>query len=357
MDLKLEEYSRSYYLCVSASLRETCSPVALAIIALLILASPLVADEAAFGPTPPDPAKVVGSDQCAKCHQQEVDAWLRTTHFATFDALHRTPEAKAIAERLGLRSIKRNETCTKCHYTQQEQGGRLRVIAGVACESCHGAAANWLASHADYGGANGTKDMESPEHRETRVRESIARGMNNPHNVYLIARECYNCHTVPDESLVNVGGHAAGSNDFEFVAWSQGNVRHNFLRTGGTVNAQSTPAELRVMYVVGVMTDLEYSLRAVAAATAKAPYGVASAERAVRMKRKLLEIQGLVHDPLIETAVAAVSTVELRLNNRTAILTAANEIGKTALKFAEDANGRELSAVDPLLPKPSSYKN
>jgi hypothetical protein len=344
-------------LCPFASWRANCFGFAFAFALCVSTLPAAIAEEPVFGPTPPEPAKVVGSDQCAKCHQQEVDAWLRTTHFATFDTLHRTPEAKAIAERLGLRSIKRNETCTKCHYTQQEQSGRLRVIAGVACESCHGAAADWLAVHADYGGATVTKEMETPEHRETRVRESIARGMNNPHNVYLIARECYNCHTVPDESLVNVGGHAAGSKDFELVSWSQGNVRHNFLRTGGTVNAQSTPAELRVMYIVGVMTDLEYSLRAIAAATTKAQYGVTCAERAVRMKKRLQEIQELIHDPLIEPALEAVSTVELRLNNRDAILAAADEVGKAALKFAEDANGRELEAVDPLLPSPSTYKN
>ena len=65
------------------------------------------------------------------------------------------------------------------------------------------------------------------------------------------------------------GGHLAGSQDFELVAWSQGMVRHNFVRTGGTANGAPSPAELRVMYVVGVMADLEYSLRAVAAATRK----------------------------------------------------------------------------------------
>jgi hypothetical protein len=117
--------------------------------------------------------------------------------------------------------------------------------------------------------ANVAKAAETPEHRQQREENSVAHGMNNPHNVYLIAKQCYNCHTVPNEQLVNVGGHQAGSKDFELVAWSQGMVRHNFLRTGGTANAESTAAQLRVMYVVGVMTDLEYSLRAVAAATQK----------------------------------------------------------------------------------------
>ena len=152
--------------------------------------------------------------------------------------------------------------------------------------------------HSDYGGAGITRATESAEHRTKRVNDSVAQGMNNPHNIYLIARQCYDCHTVPNEKLVNVGGHLAGSKDFELVSWSQGMVRHNFVRTGGTSNATLSPEDLRVMYVVGVMTDLEYSLRAVAAATDKATFGVTSAQRAARMKKRLIEIQKATNDPL-----------------------------------------------------------
>jgi hypothetical protein len=309
------------------------------------------------GPAAPEAAKVVGSDQCAKCHQAEVQQWMKTPHYATFDALHRTPRAKEIAERLGERSIKRSAVCTQCHYTEQNQGGRMRVVAGVSCESCHGGAADWIAIHADYGGEGVSKQQESAEHRAKRVEESIARGMNNPHNIYLIARQCYDCHTVPNERLVNVGGHLAGSQEFELVAWSQGMVRHNFLRTGGTVNGSPTAAELRVMYVVGVMTDLEYSLRATATASEKATFGVESARRAARMKRRLHEIQRLVNDPLIQPALDAVAAVELRLGNAAAITAAANEVGRAAKEFAESADGNSLALVDPLLPQPSEYKN
>jgi hypothetical protein len=315
------------------------------------------ADEPNFGPAPRDPAKVVGAEACAKCHQAEVQQWMRTPHFATFDTLHRRPEAKQIADRLGLKSIKRNDMCVRCHYTEQNEDGRARVVAGVSCESCHGAAADWVAIHNDYGGANVTKAAETPEHRQQRLDTSIARGMNNPHNVYLIAKQCFNCHTVPNEKLVNVGGHVAGSKDFELVAWSQGMVRHNFLRTGGTANGESTPAQLRVMYIVGVMTNCEYSLRATALVTQKAPFGVASAERAVRMKQRLLEIQQLVHDPLVDPALDAMSTVELRVNNGAALTEAADKVGRAAFEFAEKANGDQLAAIDPLLPKPSQYKN
>ena len=179
-----------------------------------------------------DPAKVLGPDSCTKCHENEMLSWRETPHFATFETLHRMPEAKAIADRLGLRSVKRNDECTKCHFTVQEEHGRERVIAGVSCESCHGAGRDWIELHADYGGPTITRAMESPEHRAERIEKSIAAGMNNPANLYLVARQCLACHTSPNERLVNVGGHAAGTPDFELVAWSQGKVRHNFLRSG-----------------------------------------------------------------------------------------------------------------------------
>jgi Cytochrome c554 and c-prime len=148
------------------------------------------AAEPEVGPIVRDATKIVGSDQCAKCHEKEVQQWMRTPHFATFETLHRLPQAKEIADRLGLGSIKRNETCVKCHYTEQDQEGRNRVVAGVSCESCHGAAKDWIAIHADYGGPNATKASESAEHRQQRMKASIEAGMNNPHNVYLVARQC-----------------------------------------------------------------------------------------------------------------------------------------------------------------------
>jgi hypothetical protein len=133
-------------------------------------------------------------------------------------------------------------------------------------------------------------------------------------------------------------------------------VRHNFLRTGGTTNGSPSQAELRVMYIVGVMADLEYSLRATAAATEKATFGVESAKRAARMKKRLHEIQKLVNDPLIQPALDAVAVVELRLGNATAITTAADEVSRAAREFAEKADGKVLAAVDALLPQTSQYR-
>ncbi len=297
-----------------------------------------------------DPAKVLGPDSCMKCHAAEVQQWQQTPHYATFDTLHRKPAAKEIAAKLGLRSVKRNDQCTKCHFTTQTVGSRDRVVAGVSCESCHGAARDWIEMHADYGGPGLTHATEPAEHRRERVERSVAAGMNNPANLYLVARQCLACHTSPDERLVNVGGHAAGTPDFELVAWSQGMVRHNFVRSGGSANAPSSPERLRVMYVVGVLADLEASLRATAAATEKSTFGVAAAQRAARQKRRLYEISQLVDNPHVKQAMDAALGARLRLNNRETLLAAAESISQAAFEFAQTADGAALGAIDPLLP-------
>ena len=314
------------------------------------------ATEQDFNPLQCDPTRVLGANSCAKCHENELRQWMQTPHHESFESLHRKPEAKAITKRLGLSTVKRNDTCVQCHYTQQQKGERLRVVAGVSCESCHGAARDWLALHNDYGGPNATRATESEQHRQQRRDASVAAGMNNPMNVYLIARQCLACHTTPDEQLVNIGGHKPGTPEFELVSYSQGIVRHNFLRTGGASNGAATQAQLRVMYVVGVMADLEASLRATAQATVKAPFGVASAQRAAGLKRRLNVIRETIDDPYVQQALDAALHAPLKLNQSETLLAAAEKIGSAAFEFAANADGSKLAALDPLLPKPEQYK-
>ncbi|MEM9586872.1 MAG: cytochrome c family protein, partial [Planctomycetota bacterium] len=242
---------------------------------------------------PTDPTLIVGNDACVKCHASEVRVWRQTPHFKTFEELHRRPEAKQIAKRLGLRSIKNEGRCIGCHYTTQQSPGSAhaaQAIAGVSCESCHGAARRWMDLHHDYGGETITRLTESPQHRQQRIASSVAAGMRNPHNVYAVAQSCLRCHTTADEELVNVGGHSTGSQDFEFVSWSQGMIRHNFVRSDGKTNDASDPARLRVMFVSGIIAELEASLRATAIATQKATFGVTAAKRAHRASKRVASI-------------------------------------------------------------------
>ncbi|MBI1368117.1 MAG: cytochrome C554 [Planctomycetes bacterium] len=302
-----------------------------------------------------DASKVVGSDACTECHAKEAEAWKHTPHYATWETLHRRPEAKTIAEAMDVRSIKRGDVCIQCHYTRQGEDGGT-PISGISCESCHGPAKDWIKIHNNYGGANVKKEDETAEHKAQRIKDSLAAGMLRPDNIYLVAQNCYNCHTVPNEKLVDTGGHTAGSAEFELVSWSQGMVRHNYLRTGGTTNAEESQEHKRVMYAVGVMTDVEYSLRGIAKATEAGTYAKTMARRANSMRNLLKEINEKVPNAHFQAAIDAAFGASLKLNNEAELTAAADKVGEAAQAFAADADGSKLAAIDEWLPKPDAYK-
>lgn len=303
-----------------------------------------------------DPAKVMSAESCAKCHAAEVATWKQTPHFQTFDELHRNPRAREIAQLMGQRSIKRGNLCINCHYTLRQDDDRIRAISGVSCESCHGAAADWLQLHNDYGGPTATKLTESADHRQQRIESSVAAGMRNPTNLYLVAQSCLQCHTVPHESLVNQGTHKAGSANFELVAWSQGMLRHNFLRTGGQSNATNSIERLRVMYIVGQIADLEFSTRATGLATERATYGLNCANRAADVAVRLYEIQQQINDPILQQVLESFAGARLAINNAEQLNKIADEINEYGTRFGALTDGNKLAAVDKWLPTKDEYR-
>jgi len=341
-------------------------------LALIFIAVILGSMAAASGPSlsaalspaaPADPDKVLGNDACVKCHAGEQAVWAKTPHATTFDELHRRPEAKQIAGKLGLDSIKNSGRCVDCHYTQQavstvanSLSSGAHAIAGVSCESCHGPARNWLETHHNYGGPDVTRLTESPAHRRQRIASSVALGMRNPMNVYLVAQSCYRCHTTADEELVNVGGHSPGSLTFELVSWSQGQVHHNFVHSDGKLNQPSSPERLRVMFIAGVFAETESSLRAVAKATVKANYGVNAAQRAARSGARLKSLAQKVNDPRLNQAVATFESVTLKLNNAEQLTAAADQIARLGFDFAEHPPASGLDQIDRFIPDRSTWK-
>lgn len=306
---------------------------------------------------PADPRKVLGNDACVKCHASEIQVWKSTPHARTFDELHRRAEAKQIASKLGLSSIKHEGRCVACHYTQSATPAHgSEVIAGVSCESCHGAGKDWLDVHADYGGEGITRFSESPQHRKQRIAKSVALGMRNPANVYSVAQSCLRCHTTADEQLVNVGGHSAGSLDFEFVSWSQGTIRHNFVRSDGATNLTSDPNRLRVMFVAGMIAELESSLRATAIATQKATYGVTVAKRGARAGARLKSVAAKIESPILDQIVGVFDSVTLKLNNHDELVRAADQIAVLGYRFAEVHDGRDFASLDGFIPTSDRYK-
>lgn len=304
-----------------------------------------------------DPQKVITAAGCIQCHAQAESVWRQTPHHTTFDTLYKKPEARQIADKMGVVSIKRGDLCIKCHFTQIErEDGSFKPVSGVSCESCHGAAKDWVSVHNDYGGPGATRQSESDAHKQMRLETARRLGMRNPHNLYDMAQSCLACHTIGHEELVNVGGHSAGSLDFEMVAWSQGSMRHNFLRTDGKFNAESDPERLKVMWVAGLIADLEFSTRAVGRATKKDKFGLTVAKRAADKSLKLYEIQQSLQDPHLDTILQAFAQAELKINNESQLMKIADQIEAAGRKFAAETDGQNLKALDALLPSKDQYK-
>ena len=180
--------------------------------------------------------------------------------------------------------------------------------------------------------------------------------MRNPVNLYLMAQSCLRCHTTADEELVNVGGHSAGSLDFEMVSWSQGTIRHNFVRTNGQSNDVSDRNRLRVMFVAGMVAELEASLRATAAATQADTFGFTVAKRAARAAARLKSVHSKTASPQLATILSVFDSVELSLDNRGPLTEAADRIAMLGFAFADSTGGEELGVLDPFIPATDRWK-
>ena len=303
------------------------------------------------------PDAVVTSESCGECHASELVVWKRTPHAGGFKTLHREESAAAIAERLGIKLIKRDSMCLDCHYTPTVQSGRLRAVSGVSCESCHGSGRDWIDVHNEYGGKDTDHTTESAEHRQARIEASRAAGMRRPSDLYPVVSSCFACHTVPNEELVNVGKHSLGSSGFELVEWVE-EIRHNFLDsflTGdGSVNAELSDVHKRRMYVVGRALDLEYSLRGLAQATES---GVFFKAMQRRLRSAIVEVRAIAQVADLAAArdmVGVAREVNARLGQKQQLLDAADRIGTITRRFIAEYDEQsavvaELAVLDPLL--------
>jgi hypothetical protein len=296
----------------------------------------------------------VGPKACADCHKSSIRAWKATHHYKTFKALPKKKDAKKIAKKMGSKRMKSKSDCLTCHFTSKPKKAKTKVVAGISCESCHGPGRDWIDIHSEFGGKGVKANNETPEHKITRYAESEKNGMIRPANLYNVGKNCYSCHTVPNEKLVNVGGHAAGS-EFELVQWSQGEVRHN-VWYDDTVNNAPVINRLRMMYIVGKALDLEYALRGLAKATVEQTYYTAMVERQQKALSDLQKISDKLSVAKIKTLVAAVNTADIKINNSAALTAAANKVSSATQVIAKQFDGRQFAAIDALLPAPDSYK-
>lgn len=309
---------------------------------------------AAYDAGASDPVKTVGPNACAECHKQEAEAWKSTHHFKTFREMPRNTKAKEIADRMGVRRIKSESLCLNCHFTVQQKSDKAEPIAGISCESCHSAGQDWIKVHSGFSGK--TAQTETKPEKETRWKLADSKGMIRPSTLYQLAKNCYGCHVVPQEDLVNKGGHNAGS-AFELVSWSQGEVRHNTWHSKGKDNVLASAARKRMLYLVGLGVELETALRAVGKATVRRAYAFLMAQRADRARKQLAAAaKAEPNVPEIAKMVEFSHSAGLKLNNERALTAAADGVSKQLSDITDKYDGSTMAGLDSLIPGPDKFK-
>jgi hypothetical protein len=290
-----------------------------------------------------DPRDIIGTQECGDCHDSEYETWKSTAHAESFSKLHRRKRASAIARKLGFkRGVKRDTRCLTCHFTSEVTSDGKREIAkdGVSCESCHGAGEPWKNIHND-------KDRN----RDERIKQSISLGMRPPSDFYAVVSNCYQCHIVAFEDLVNDGGHSTGTGDFD-MAERVSSIRHNFLaarREGLPAHNQEASAEhRRVLAAAGIILRVEYSLRALAQATsADGLFFEESQERAEEALEELTDLVNASGRGDFKAMSRAVEGVSLKLGRSKGQLAAATALSKEARKFfSANPEAVDLAFID-----------
>lgn len=301
-----------------------------------------------------DPAKTVGANACAECHKKETEAWKTSHHFKTFREMPRSTKANEIADRMGMRRIKSESLCVNCHFTLQKKESRDELVSGISCESCHGAGQDWIKVHSGFSGK--TILFESKAEAKERWKQSEAKGMIRPGSLYQLAKNCSGCHVVPQEDLVNKGGHKAGS-VFELVSWSQGEVRHNTWHNKGRANAPADAARMRMLYLVGLGVELETAMRAVRKATVRRAYAFEMAKRVDRARKQLeAAAKAAPGVPEIPEIVKLSYSAGLTLNNESRLSTAADGVSKLLERISGKYDGSTMGGLDSLIPAPDKFK-
>lgn len=238
---------------------------------------------------------MLGPDSCKKCHTAEYEVWEGTPHHDSFKRIHKEKVAKTIVKSIGEKRMKRSDTCGLCHYTFIDG----KAEAGPSCESCHGAAQEWIEVHNDKKNPNALAD-------------AAAKGMLRPSALFDVASNCMGCHgmanpNLPSDTAATMmeNGHPLNAG-FELVEYSQGKVRHRFYPPNVKENQELSEAEKSVYYLVGQAAALVAASNAVTK-TDNAKYVEAQNARISKAKEVLggiSEAAALLGDPTVENGRA-----------------------------------------------------
>ena len=179
---------------------------------------------------------------CGGCHNAQQKWWRGNPHFQAAARLrNRDRRALEIARAYGVSAndmARGTQTCMWCHGTITSRPSR-RVRAGVGCQRCHGAGADYRDPHETAG-----------------YTESVALGLKDLRDPAVQAATCAGCHYITDPGLIDAG-HPAGA-DFDIISRRAGIVHWGgaFDRRPAAVDpAALTVAHARVLAARGPVPD------------------------------------------------------------------------------------------------------
>lgn len=316
-----------------------------------------------LAPASHDAMKVMGAESCKKCHESEYTAWSMTMHFKNHERIA-SAAGKQYAAKVGS-----TDSCASCHSTPHTATAKFAGTAGVSCESCHtpaGGADGWFELHSNYGGKDVKREEETAEHRAQRLAACDATSMIRASNTYDLAKNCYSCHIVADEKLLQAG-HKSGHSDFDLIPWMQGEVRHNFQVDQKTnaespsllkaVSGTTTEQRKRTLLVVGKMVELEVcleNLSKIDAAGLKESYAgrkgwAGRAEDAFEYLEE--DIAEAIENEHVTAAINAVKDIKLgrKFEDQPGAKAAAAKLAAATKAFAASANTADLAGLDELV--------
>ena len=129
----------------------------------------------------------VGNKKCRPCHMKEFKSWSATKHPQALESLKpgAAAEAKKAANLDPAKDYTADAKCVSCHVTgHAKEGGFVDVastpdLAGVGCESCHGA-----------GGTYTKPEHMSLKNKEYKKADIVAAGMVEQ----VTEKQCTVCH-------------------------------------------------------------------------------------------------------------------------------------------------------------------
>jgi len=179
----------------------------LSIGAILSLLLPLCASAQAGS------AKYMGTGTCSSsnCHgsvhprkssdvlQNEYYTWIKHDKHSKAYSVLRGADGRRMASLLNIKDATKETLCLKCHATYvpdpAQRGEKFDIEDGVSCESCHGPAEGWLASHPETGATH---------------QDNLARGLADTVSLDKRAKLCLSCHYGDDDQWVSHDLYGAG---------------------------------------------------------------------------------------------------------------------------------------------------